>query len=113
MTDNPLLLCSFCAKHQRDVKLLICGPGVNICDECAMLCIDLVPVPIGCLTAGEAMAAYRAREDEAHRWASSPMIRDEHPLLIARIADLEAKVRELEEWKEEARQCAIEQGERD
>jgi ATP-dependent protease Clp ATPase subunit len=31
---NDLLSCSFCGKHQKQVKKLIAGPGVYICDEC-------------------------------------------------------------------------------
>ena len=31
---NEQLLCSFCGKSQRQVKKLIAGPGVYICDEC-------------------------------------------------------------------------------
>ncbi len=36
------LKCSFCAKNQRNVKKLIAGPGVYICDECIELCNDIV-----------------------------------------------------------------------
>ena len=33
-----LLHCSFCAKAQTEVKTLVAGPGVFICDECVRLC---------------------------------------------------------------------------
>jgi hypothetical protein len=36
------LFCSFCGKSQHDVKKLIAGPGVYICDECVELCTDIV-----------------------------------------------------------------------
>src|SRR3982075_593879 len=36
--SNEQLLCSFCGKSQRQVKKLIAGPGVYICDECIDLC---------------------------------------------------------------------------
>ncbi len=36
------LNCSFCGKHQREVKKLIAGPGVYICDECIDLCNDII-----------------------------------------------------------------------
>ncbi len=36
------LKCSFCGKSQRQVKKLIAGPGVYICDECIDLCLDIV-----------------------------------------------------------------------
>ena len=33
-TDEKLLFCSFCGKNQNEVKKLIAGPSVYICDEC-------------------------------------------------------------------------------
>jgi GNAT superfamily N-acetyltransferase len=36
------LRCSFCNKSQRDVKKLIAGPNVQICDECVDICIDIL-----------------------------------------------------------------------
>ena len=36
------LRCSFCGKTQREVKKLIAGPGVYICDECIDLCNDII-----------------------------------------------------------------------
>jgi ATP-dependent Clp protease ATP-binding subunit ClpX len=36
------LQCSFCGKSQRDVKKLIAGPGVYICNECIDLCNDII-----------------------------------------------------------------------
>jgi len=40
--DNELLRCSFCNKSQRDVKKLIAGPTVYICDECVDICLDII-----------------------------------------------------------------------
>src|SRR5512143_3994063 len=39
---NADLLCSFCGKSQSEVKKLIAGPGVYICDECIELCNDII-----------------------------------------------------------------------
>ena len=36
------LHCSFCGKSQREVKKLIAGPNVYICDECIQLCNDII-----------------------------------------------------------------------
>ena len=36
------LRCSFCGKNQREVKKLIAGPSVYICDECIQLCNDII-----------------------------------------------------------------------
>ena len=48
--SNEQLLCSFCGKTQRQVKKLIAGPGVYICEECVHLCCEIleeegVPTP--------------------------------------------------------------------
>lgn len=42
--DNTFgtLCCSFCGKSQKEVKKLIAGPGVYICDECIELCNDII-----------------------------------------------------------------------
>ncbi len=40
--DKNLLKCSFCGKSQEQVKRLIAGPGVYICDECIELCSEIV-----------------------------------------------------------------------
>jgi len=42
-TDSgDLLKCSFCGKTQKQVKKLIAGPGVYICDECIELCNEII-----------------------------------------------------------------------
>jgi ATP-dependent Clp protease ATP-binding subunit ClpX len=41
-TENGVLKCSFCGKNQKEVKKLIAGPGVYICDECIDLCTDII-----------------------------------------------------------------------
>lgn len=40
--DNKTLYCSFCGKSQHEVKKLIAGPSVFICDECIDLCNEIV-----------------------------------------------------------------------
>ncbi|QTM69432.1 ATP-dependent Clp protease ATP-binding subunit ClpX [Buchnera aphidicola (Hormaphis cornu)] len=48
MTDNQktnynkILYCSFCNKHQKEVLKLIAGPSVYICNECIILCYDII-----------------------------------------------------------------------
>ena len=41
-TSKTKLFCSFCGKSQNDVKKLIAGPNVFICDECVELCSDIL-----------------------------------------------------------------------
>jgi ATP-dependent protease Clp ATPase subunit len=38
----PVLYCSFCGKNQHEVRRLIAGPTVFICDECVVLCMGIV-----------------------------------------------------------------------
>src|SRR4029079_7219716 len=40
--NGDVLRCSFCNKSQRDVKKLIAGPTVYICDECGDICLDII-----------------------------------------------------------------------
>ena len=39
---TALLYCSFCGKSQHEVRKLIAGPSVFICDECVELCNDII-----------------------------------------------------------------------
>ena len=40
--DTEVLRCSFCNKDQNDVRKLIAGPTVFICDECVEVCNDII-----------------------------------------------------------------------
>src|SRR5438105_15045452 len=40
--DKSTLYCSFCGKSQHEVRKLIAGPTVFICDECVELCMDII-----------------------------------------------------------------------
>jgi len=42
IADEKLLYCSFCGKSQHEVKKLIAGPSVFVCDECIELCNDII-----------------------------------------------------------------------
>ena len=59
---NDQLLCSFCGKSQRQVKKLIAGPGVYICDECIDLCNEIIDEE---LTAPVAPRSRHAAEADA------------------------------------------------
>ena len=41
-SDKDSLFCSFCGKNQKEVKKLIAGPTVFVCDECVELCMDII-----------------------------------------------------------------------
>ena len=52
--NGKLLYCSFCGKSQNEVRKLIAGPSVFICDECVDLCNDIIREEIQETTAPEA-----------------------------------------------------------
>jgi len=66
-TKHPpgTLRCSFCHKHQNDVRKLIAGPSVYICDECIALCNDIITEEFEEREEAE-------RKEEAGRGASLP-----------------------------------------
>ena len=45
-TKKPLR-CSFCGKHESEVRRLIQGPGARICDQCVQLCVSLLEEELG------------------------------------------------------------------
>ena len=49
---NEPLICSFCNKHQNEVRRLIAGPTVFICDECVEVCNDILADDAG-MSAGD------------------------------------------------------------
>ena len=52
--DDKLLYCSFCGKSQHEVKKLIAGPSVFVCDECVDLCNDIIREEMQELSADQA-----------------------------------------------------------
>ena len=53
--NGKLLYCSFCGKSQNEVKKLIAGPSVFICDECVDLCNDIIREEIQEAKGGESL----------------------------------------------------------
>jgi ATP-dependent Clp protease ATP-binding subunit ClpX len=52
-TDGKILYCSFCGKSQHEVRKLIAGPSVYICDECVELCNDIIREELEDVSAGD------------------------------------------------------------
>ena len=52
-TDGKILYCSFCGKSQHEVRKLIAGPSVYICDECVELCNDIIREELEEVSSGE------------------------------------------------------------
>ena len=57
-----LLKCSFCGKSQKQVKKLIAGPGVYICDECIDLCNEIIEEELAETTEGDMVELPKPRE---------------------------------------------------
>lgn len=45
--DDRQVRCSFCGKREQQVRRLIAGPGVYICDECVDLALDIIEEEFG------------------------------------------------------------------
>jgi len=70
---KELLHCSFCRKSQDDVRRLIAGPTVFICDECVQVCVDIINADAsGVAGSGDTPEAAEARA----RAAAEQMNRD-------------------------------------
>jgi ClpX C4-type zinc finger len=41
-TTKPVVRCTFCQKPTHEVKKMVAGPGVYICDECVSLCVEII-----------------------------------------------------------------------
>ncbi len=71
---NDQLLCSFCGKSQRQVKKLIAGPGVYICDECIELCNEIIDeelaAPAALRPRQPAQAARDLRRSSTTTWSA-------------------------------------------
>ena len=63
---GDLLKCSFCGKSQKQVKKLIAGPGVYICDECIDLCNDIIVEEVGGRPKAVLDSAIESAAREAH-----------------------------------------------
>ena len=84
--DHPeepkeLLQCSFCRKNQDDVRTLIAGPTVFICDECVQVCVDIINDDVRAPAGSEAAEARaRAAAERMNReHAGQPRVDPEVP----------------------------------
>jgi ATP-dependent Clp protease ATP-binding subunit ClpX len=56
-SGEKTLFCSFCGKSQHEVKKLIAGPSVFVCDECIELCNEIIRDELPAVAADEARKA--------------------------------------------------------
>ncbi|MGH3861299.1 ClpX C4-type zinc finger protein, partial [Actinokineospora sp.] len=72
---GDLLKCSFCGKSQKQVKKLIAGPGVYICDECIDLCNEIIEEELA--EAGDVKLDELPKPAEIHDFLDSYVIGQE------------------------------------
>ena len=65
-----VLYCNFCGKSQREVRNLIAGPSVFICDECVEICMEIINEKTSDKEALSATAHREARDRAADRMAN-------------------------------------------
>ena len=63
------LYCSFCGKSQHEVRKLIAGPTVFICDECVELCNDIIREETKAGIAGKKDGGVPSPRERRARWA--------------------------------------------
>ena len=69
--SSDKLSCSFCGKSQDDVKKLIAGPSVYICNECVDLCNDIIEEEIKSeedTSIEQTCLIFKCSKGSLHRW---------------------------------------------
>ena len=82
--DGKILYCSFCGKSQHEVRKLIAGPSVYICDECVELCNDIIREELE--DAGVAERESLPSPREIHAFLDEYVIGQEHAKKVLSVA---------------------------
>src|SRR5512137_2626042 len=77
-TSNNLTLCSFCGKSHAEVKKLIQGPGVYICDNCVVLCKQVLDKELATQTKKHKTRLHIPKPAEIKRQLDRRCIGQEH-----------------------------------
>ncbi len=84
--DNKLLYCSFCGKSQHEVRKLIAGPSVFICDECVELCNDIIREEIKEIAPNKQKQNALPKPQEIHEHLNDYVIGQEHAKKVLSVA---------------------------
>lgn len=84
--DNKLLYCSFCGKSQHEVRKLIAGPSVFICDECVELCNDIIREEIKEIAPNKQKQNSLPKPQEIHAHLNDYVIGQEHAKKVLAVA---------------------------
>ena len=82
--DGKILYCSFCGKSQHEVRKLIAGPSVYICDECVELCNDIIREELE--DNGARDHEKLPKPQEIHRFLDEFVIGQEHAKQVLSVA---------------------------
>ena len=82
--DGKILYCSFCGKSQHEVRKLIAGPSVYICDECVELCNDIIREELE--DNGARDHEKLPKPQEIHRFLDEFVIGQEHAKKVLSVA---------------------------
>ncbi|GGF75216.1 ATP-dependent protease ATP-binding subunit ClpX [Alteromonas lipolytica] len=85
-SDNKLLYCSFCGKSQHEVRKLIAGPSVFICDECVELCNDIIREEIKDISPNKNNQNALPKPQEIHEHLNDYVIGQEHAKKVLSVA---------------------------
>jgi ATP-dependent Clp protease ATP-binding subunit ClpX len=82
--DGKILYCSFCGKSQHEVRKLIAGPSVYICDECVELCNDIIREELE--ESGARDRENLPKPQEIHEFLNEFVIGQEHAKKVLSVA---------------------------
>ena len=82
--DGKILYCSFCGKSQHEVRKLIAGPSVYVCDECVELCNDIIREELEEAGAGD--RENLPNPHEIHEFLNDFVIGQEHAKKVLSVA---------------------------